>query len=313
MSITIKEIKNYKNFNEMASDVIKLASQIMPEKLIYINALTEGKQHTLKVSDTNKNINLKEGLVIDLDQGICNRVDFVDNKPLIYEDISKETSLDNLQKLLQSVNINAYMGIPIKLETGENFGTLCAAYHEKSSFNDDSVEQLQRIAKMFAYYLDVENKAYKDELTQLYNRKFLYDFYKEIRKEKGFVVFLDLDGFKAINDQLGHDVGDEVLKETADKLTDLITPHEFAKVFRLGGDEFVLLIPHITSSEMTEFAIKINQTLSHFDKANHLSLTATLGVKAYSEKDELKQLLKQADLLLYKAKEKGKNRFLLED
>lgn len=313
MSITIKEIKNYKNFNEMANDVIKLASEIMPEKLIYINALTEGKQHTLKVSDTNKNINLKEGLVIDLDQGICNRVDFVHNKPLMYEDISKETSLDTLQKLLQSVNINAYLGIPIRLENGETFGTLCAAYHEKSSFTDNAVEQLQRIAKMFAYYIEVENKAYKDELTQLYNRQFLYDFYKDIRKDKGFIVFLDLDGFKSINDQLGHDIGDEVLKETAGKLIDLIKPYEFAKVFRLGGDEFVLLIPHITSSEMTEFAIKINQTLSHFDKTNHLLLTATLGVKAYSEKDELKQLLKQADLLLYKAKEKGKNKFLLED
>ena len=159
MNITLKEIKSYDNFDELALDVIELAKEILPGKLIYINSLSEGKQVTLKVSNTNVHINLKEGLTIDVDEGICNRVDFKKNEPLIYEDIKQESSLDNLQKLLMSVNINAYMGIPISLEDGSQFGTLCAAYHEATTFDQRSIDLMKRIEKMSFYYLKEKHIA----------------------------------------------------------------------------------------------------------------------------------------------------------
>ena len=97
----------------------------------------------------------------------------------------------------------------------------------------------QRIARMFAYYLDLERLAYRDSLTGLYNRQFLHKYFSDHPSKSGAIFFLDLDGFKQVNDIHGHDVGDLVLKEAGNRLEEYMKQEKGFAV-RLGGDEFII-------------------------------------------------------------------------
>lgn len=132
MVITLNELQMYRNFDELASDVLNLAKEILPNKLIYLTTFSDKHQIILKLSDVDTSILLSEGMIINLNETVCNRVDFQRKQPLIYDDIWKETCSDDLRKILDEVNIKSYLGIPISLVNGERFGTLCVAHHEAS-------------------------------------------------------------------------------------------------------------------------------------------------------------------------------------
>lgn len=315
MSLSMYEIKSYQGFDELAKDVLDLAKEILPGKLVYINSLTNEKQITLKIAGTNEHILLKEGMVIPVNDGLCNRCDFENEKPLIYEDLSVATDVDDLRDSLKSVNINAYMGIPISLVSGEKFGTLCAAYHEKTHFDDRSIHLLQKLAKMFSYYLEIEHLAYRDILTGVYNRQYLYQFQQDILGEKGTLISLDLDGFKRINDLIGHDQGDEVLKELGYKLKQFESEIKDSFAVRMGGDEFLFYMRQCVDQHVVEQHVKrMIQTFSSWDTAlEGQELTCSLGVSIHQKikPGSLELMLKESDQALYKAKRAGKNRYII--
>lgn len=316
MSLSLYEIKSYQGFDELAKDVLDLAKEILPGKLVYINSLTNEKQITLKIAGTNEHILLKEGMVIPVNDGLCNRCDFENEKPLIYEDLSVATDVDDLRDSLKSVNINAYMGIPISIAQGERFGTLCAAYHEATHFDERSVKLLSKLAKMFSYYLEIEHIAYRDVLTGVYNRQYLYQFHQDILGEKGTLMAIDLDGFKQINDALGHDQGDEVLKELGQKLKQFESELKDAFAMRLGGDEFLFYIRNMTDKNDVIYLVKrMIQAFSQWStQLDDHDLTCSVGV--YINQNEktisLVHLLKQSDEALYRAKREGKNRYVID-
>lgn len=314
MGISVHEIKTYANFDRLAKDVLKLAKEILPNQLIYINSLADNKQITLKVSEKHPIINIHEGLAIHIEEGLCNRVDFIHNKPLIYEDISKEASLDSFKAILSNAHIGAYMGIPISLDSGERFGTLCVANHQPMSFDPHSIELLQVIARMFSYYLEIEHTAYIDVLTGVFNRQYLTKFYKEISRQEGIVLYLDLDGFKMINDTLGHEMGDQVLIELGKKLVEFTGDCEVAYPIRIGGDEFLVCIPFVTEHFIKEqYAKKMLSTLSHWETPlGILRLTGSVGVISHHLNETLETVLNRADKALYKAKSMGKNHYYLD-
>ena len=105
----------------------------------------------------------------------------------------------------------------------------------------------------------LDYKAHHDELTGLYNRAHLFDEFQNSivasreTDSKSAILFIDLDKFKPINDTLGHDVGDGILIETANRLKSTVRTHD--KLFRIGGDEFLVLIKDISGSEQVEIII----------------------------------------------------------
>lgn len=307
--VTFRELEMYKNFDELAQDVIDLAKEILPDQLLYVSSISEAQQMILKHSPNDTTIPIAEGLVLNLEDSLCSRIDFHNKQPLAYEDIKDGHELGGFEEKLEAANVRSYLGIPISLINGERFGTLCAVNDEKSEFDPKSIALLQRIVRMFTYYLDLERFAYRDSLTALYNRHFLARFFDKHPESGGAVFFLDLDGFKKVNDVHGHDAGDLVLKEVAVRLERFIAQRKDALAFRLGGDEFLVhFASPLSKAEMDRLAGQLLESMGTWDA--DYALSASIGIASYANGAdcELKALLKQADEALYCAKKAGKNR-----
>lgn len=310
MEAQLEELQRYENFDELANDVLDLAKEILPDQLFYLSVFSDTQQFILKLSNERTNIHITEGMIVDLNQSVCKRVDFEKNKPLVYEDVNKDCSIDEVKTLLDGVNIKSYLGIPISLTNGEKFGTLCAVNDEPSLLDEKSIDLLQRIVKLFSYYLELERFAWRDMLTELYNRRYLTKYFENRQNENGSLFFLDLDGFKKVNDEYGHDTGDAVLKEVASRLQVIVDGQKDAFAVRLGGDEFVLHFSQGSSrEEWGHIANQTVNTLSIWDTPYEVS--TSLGIVTYQgdETVNLTNLLQHADAALYDAKSSGKNKF----
>ncbi|UBF29630.1 GGDEF domain-containing protein [Kovacikia minuta CCNUW1] len=125
------------------------------------------------------------------------------------------------------------------------------------------------------------------------------------------LLFLDLDGFKLINDTQGHDVGDLLLKAIAQRLTQCLRGSD--TVSRLGGDEFTVILPAIpTPQDAGRVAEKILSTLAKpFAIDGHtIFVTISVGISLYPKQgQDAETLIKEADNAMYRAKELGKNRY----
>jgi diguanylate cyclase (GGDEF)-like protein len=161
----------------------------------------------------------------------------------------------------------------------------------------------------------IEELAITDELTGLYNRRHLLDRLDKLRaianrEGTGFVLgFVDLDKFKSINDQFGHRIGDDVLREFSDILQESI--REVDIVARYGGEEFVLLLNGIgieTAAIVVE-RIRCAVESLRFSEEN-LAMTISVGITEYRAPETAKETLKRADKLLHQAKSEGRNRVI---
>lgn len=157
--------------------------------------------------------------------------------------------------------------------------------------------------------------AHTDTLTGLPNRQSFNDILsQEIsiahrHQQRLAVMFLDLDQFKAVNDSLGHDAGDQLLRETAKRLQGCIRDSD--TLARIGGDEFVFVLPNIHSNnEPGNICERILNTLKepfHIND-NECFIGASIGISMYPQDgDNLETLEKHADIAMYRAKAAGKN------
>ena len=153
-----------------------------------------------------------------------------------------------------------------------------------------------------------------DALTGLPNRRVLMDRLDHVmqsrRSDQASVLFLDIDDFKVVNDQLGHDVGDEVLKVVAERLTKVIRPGD--TVARLSGDEFALVLEDTTDGNApnlvaTRLLEAVAQPLDIHD--HRMSLTLSIGIAAASSAPSTADLLRNADFAMYAAKAAGGAQF----
>jgi diguanylate cyclase (GGDEF)-like protein len=162
---------------------------------------------------------------------------------------------------------------------------------------------------------DLRHLAFHDELTGLANRALLHDRVEQAlasSQRTGQTVALcfgDLDGFKTVNDTLGHHVGDSVLVRASRLLTSIVRPGD--TVARLGGDEFAVLMVDVGHPDnAVEFAHRVVSVLRDAPdfEGNQIGLSISVGV-AYGEPGKnTEQLLSEADSAMYEAKETGKNR-----
>ncbi len=165
----------------------------------------------------------------------------------------------------------------------------------------------------------VRYMAYHDSVTRLYNRAYFNEAMERqlqqsaLSNEAFALIYLDVDNLKLINDSLGHYYGDMLLIEIADRLSQALNNSEV--VCRLGGDEFTIILPAISDQEQVHQIAAAIITL--FQQPFQLSdiehyITASIGVAIYPEHGEdATSLVKNADTTMYRAKENGKNQYLL--
>jgi diguanylate cyclase (GGDEF)-like protein/PAS domain S-box-containing protein len=161
----------------------------------------------------------------------------------------------------------------------------------------------------------LEYLAHYDQLTKLPNRILFNDRLKQAlaqaRRNRGQVaiMFLDLDGFKAVNDSLGHNAGDALLLQVAQRLTASLRATD--TVARFGGDEFTIVLPSVDSEEsVIRIATKIGKEIAKpFSlDADEANITTSIGISLYpDDSDEPQQLIQYADNAMYHAKRHGKN------
>jgi diguanylate cyclase (GGDEF)-like protein len=167
----------------------------------------------------------------------------------------------------------------------------------------------------------LEALALNDPLTGLANRRLLADrmsmaqVHARRNKSAMAVVYLDLDGFKQINDTLGHGVGDILLKMVAERL--LETVREEDTVARVGGDEFILMLWHVSGTDYAATAASraIEAVSQPYDiEGSTVSITTSAGVSIYPiHGEDADTLMKSADLALYEAKAAGKNVYRISE
>lgn len=190
------------------------------------------------------------------------------------------------------------------LREGEIVGSV-AAFH-------DITERRQAMER-------IQYLAHYDVLTDLPNRRLLEDRLGQalVRAKRNHrslaVIFLDLDRFKQINDTLGHDQGDELLKAVAQRLTASVRQED--TVSRLGGDEFVVVLPEITGTgDAGIVAQKIVEAIRSPVKlaSQELHVTTSVGLAVYPQDGEdIVSLMKNADSAMYRAKESGRDRYCI--
>ena len=161
----------------------------------------------------------------------------------------------------------------------------------------------------------------RDPLTKLFNRRFLRTILqREVRMsvssgDRFGVIMLDIDHFKHINDHFGHTAGDSVLRQFAELLCTTIRAGDF--IFRYGGEEFLVIVSSVDKDALQVVADKIISAIRRhrfklLDETGHM-ITASLGVALHEGHPDFGRLIEQADAALLKAKEQGRNRWLLHD
>jgi diguanylate cyclase (GGDEF)-like protein/PAS domain S-box-containing protein len=228
-----------------------------------------------------------------------------------------------------SNEVYACWSTPIVSESGKVLGnfTMYDRQHRQPTPRESKVLEIAtRLAGIAIERKHVEEQlhydAFHDPLTGLYNRawfmKQLQQALQNFKSQQGHefaVLFLDLDNFKVINDSLGHLVGDKLLVESARKLRDcLLSTATFA---RLGGDEFAILIettPDINQvcrlADQLQQALKIPLKVDATEIFTTVSIGITFSAIGYERPEEL---LRDADIALYRAKQQGKGRFVVFD
>lgn len=171
----------------------------------------------------------------------------------------------------------------------------------------------------------LKHLAQHDELTGLPNRGLFYDLAcfslakAKREKERHAILFIDIDGFKSVNDQHGHHVGDRLLKMIAKRLSECVRSSDI--VARQGGDEFLILLNDNVDLNLVEnVATKLVKVLAEAYQIENvskpmgglISIGASVGIAIYPDDSEnLEALIKLADLAMYQAKSNGKNSFVL--
>ena len=165
----------------------------------------------------------------------------------------------------------------------------------------------------------IRQMAYYDSLTGLPNRNLLNDRLAVAlanasrSNQKVAILFLDLDHFKTINDSLGHEAGDQLLQQVSLRIKEILRKQD--TIARMGGDEFIILIPGLTDTDHTaRLAEKILDAVTPVFKIgdNELYIGCSIGIAIFPDDGmEIKTLLKNSDLAMYRAKEKGRNTFQL--
>jgi len=245
--------------------------------------------------------------------------------PVIVADWREETRFAQPPMLAEMGTLS---GVTVMIRgKGEPFGVLGAQSGEPGRFGPQDVTFIQAIANVLANAIErheademIRHAALHDPLTGLANRSLFLDrlehaLQKARRTETSVaVLYLDLDGFKLVNDSLGHAAGDDLLAAVAPRLKQVLRPAD--TVSRFGGDEFAVLVEDVTNErDPTRIAERIAEGLTQpfVLREREKFVSASVGISIGHGSESAETLLRNADAALYRAKEKGRGGYEIFD
>ncbi|QIT56358.1 diguanylate cyclase [Aquisalimonas sp. 2447] len=215
--------------------------------------------------------------------------------------------------------IHAVWGEPLRIQSGATVGVLTLFRRQPGPPDSGQLDTMRRLAELAAvtvshadFLEELESQAFHDGLTGLPNRRLLSDrLAHQIRQARRTrrpvgVLLLDVDGFKAVNDQYGHEAGDELLCRLAEAFASVLRPGD--TLARLGGDEFVVVAPLGRPTDATSIAEKLIGASE--TAGGDYDIGLSVGISLFPDHgDSERPLLHRADRAMYQAKRKGKHRW----
>ena len=271
--------------------------------------------------------NAIHGVEIGEGVGSCGTAAFRRER-VIVEDIETHPYWASFKDLALSHNLGSCWSEPIFGKKHRLIGTF-AIYHQEPSL--PSEEDLELITSMAAFVsILIEEFQAEEALLQMANtdaltglnnrRKLLESLEVEFARTKRYgqhfsLCMLDLDHFKMVNDQYGHDAGDQVLKAISETISQELRESDVSG--RIGGEEFALLLPDTDLTKASELSerlrLKIEQLKVQLNSGESIKLTTSIGVAEYAASMTLStDMLRLADKRLYRAKDNGRNQISIE-
>ena len=171
---------------------------------------------------------------------------------------------------------------------------------------------------LFTQYSTARDSSLTDDLTQIPNRKYFFErasrelIFKENYKSCFNLLLIDIDNFKSINNNLGHQAGDKLLQNVASEIRNNTRSTDI--IARLGGDEFVVVFIGVSNEIVAKLTKKLHTKLNELFKNEYPGITCSIGVAVCTEKTAtLTDLFKEADDAMYSAKKAGKNQIFTTD
>ncbi|MFJ8234933.1 diguanylate cyclase domain-containing protein [Ureibacillus sp. NPDC094379] len=283
-----KEDEHYKRLVQLSPEAIILHKK---GKILFIN---ESGANLLGSSSSSELINR-------------NVIEFVhDDSKLLFNNLLGQIEKRPNSEFNQQIKMKRVDGANIDLEYKST----------KIDFKGQSVRELiiRDITIQKSEFENVKRLAFQDELTGLPNRRAIMDQLTQLLKtseknELDFgVMFIDLDGFKQVNDSLGHDGGDILLKQVSEYFKKCVAGKGI--VARVGGDEFLVILKQISHDEHIKVAEKMIESLSSpvIILGKKARVTPSIGIALYPQHGhDATELIKNADVAMYQAKQRGKN------
>lgn len=221
-------------------------------------------------------------------------------------------------------HIRSWLGVPLTVQN-KIIGLLAIDSAEPGDFSDADIKTAAEFANQVASALEnarlfshAQAQAITDALTGVYNRRGLFqlgefEFERALRIQRPFcALMLDIDHFKKINDTHGHTVGDQVLRQMADRCRR--SSRVIDLIGRYGGEEFSILLPETNLESAHQIAKRLHETIINTPfktEAGDLPITVSLGVAETDPNDTLNTLIEKADKALYQAKHSGRDRIVV--
>jgi diguanylate cyclase (GGDEF)-like protein/PAS domain S-box-containing protein len=322
------DLLDLKTFNQMLESVIKSYYNIQMKDITTnykTNFLKNVKLHSKVFNKIDIGITMADtkGVITDVNEAFLKitgyeKHELIGKNPSILQ--SKWHDKDFYESMWKEIDAKGFFQGELwdRKKNGELYISNLTIYCIKNS--KDEIESFlafsQDVTKQKEHETQIKNLAFYDPLTQLANRNYFNEELEKTIKEslrtkhKFVLMFLDLDGFKSVNDTNGHIIGDKLLQKVAHILKSTIRSSDF--IARVGGDEFIILLKHLKNEDIDIVASKIIDNLSRTIIINNaqIHIGCSIGISEFlTHGTSADELIDKADIAMYKSKQNGKNQF----
>lgn len=301
--------------------VMSRAQDLIPAAA-WILFLVDEKQHMLSLEQaTGEGLKPVRNFRIKIGQGVPGWV-VQYKKPLIINDVREDRRFDARFDMLTGFRTRSILCSPL-ISRGRIIGVVEMMNRSRGRFDADDLAMLTTLAEPGAIALEnavlyqkASELSVTDDLTKLFNSRYLnVHLRREIKRSRRYgvpvsLIFLDLDGFKTVNDRFGHLAGSRALFEVGQVISE--TVREIDVISRYGGDEFTVILPQTGAPGAVIIAERMRQSIEErvflTQMGHDVRLTASFGVATFPDHGTTKEdLIQKADQAMYRIKDKNKN------